>query len=118
MMVVVFNFDRPLTEAAAAEIRDLADRLERLSADLRRLVAGEAPTSADLNMAPLLDQYAYTARSEPCLGGLATGHPYVAPGHRVFTSGVYAISESEGWARTLSRFWKLGKKEWTFPHGH
>lgn len=117
-MYVVFDFDKPLTPAAATEIREMADSLERLAADLRRLVSGEAPTSADLDDAPLLNRYSFTVRSEPCLSGLATGHPYVEPGNRAFTSGVYAISESEGWCRTLSRFWKLGKKQWTNPHGH
>jgi hypothetical protein len=116
-MDVVFNFDKPLTAEAAAEILDLADSLERLAADLRRLVSGEAPTAADLDEAPLLDRYALAVRSEPCLGGIATGHPHIETGHRIFTSGIYAISESEGWARSLSRFYKLGKREWTNPHG-
>jgi hypothetical protein len=81
--------------------------LEGLVADLRRIVAGDAPTADELAYAPLLLDYALTFRPAPCLRGDVVGHPEFG-NRNVFTSQLWAYSPRNNWCRTLSRFYRLG----------
>ncbi|MEO3432383.1 DUF6634 family protein [Inquilinus sp. CAU 1745] len=82
--------------------------LERLVADLRRIRNGEAPTEKDLADAPIISDYALTARPAACLIGAVTGHPKLV-GRCSVTSELWAVAPKLGWARTLSRFYLLGR---------
>lgn len=82
-------------------------RLERLIADLRRLADGSGPTENDLANAPLLLNYAVTYRPAPCLRGDVVAHPRL--GNRdIFTTQLWAYQPQHRWARTFSRFYRLG----------
>ena len=49
--------------------------------------------------------------SRPCLLGDIQGHPLLR-GPRIETSELWAFAPELGWARTMSRFYRLGR-----PHG-
>ena len=59
--------------------------------------------------APLLDRWAFGARPAACLVGLSSGHPILAGnGRMITTSDLILISQDGAWARTLSRWYRLG----------
>lgn len=82
-------------------------RLEALASDLERFGSGEMPSVQELEAAPLLDPFAISTRSLPCLVGGNGGHP-ILRGPTVTTSEVWAIAPKLGWARTYSRLYRLG----------
>lgn len=49
-------------------------------------------------------------RLEVALTGVVSGHPEVGPGP-VVTSGLYYLDPIAGYARTLSRWYKLGNRK-------
>jgi hypothetical protein len=81
--------------------------LEKLVADLRRIVVGEAPSPDELASAPLLLDFQPTLRLVPCLRGDVVGHPEFG-NRNIFTSQLWAYSPRHHWCRTLSRFYRLG----------
>lgn len=82
-------------------------RLRSLCEDLTRIAEGHRP-GAELADAPFLDNYAPTFRMGPCLTGTVQGHPSVR-GPAVLTSALWAYSPELGFARTLSRYYRLGQ---------
>lgn len=90
------------------------NRLRRLADDLEGIVAGTAPSTADLAHAPVLDRYRITVRQDPCLAGIGGGHPTLASGP-IVTSALYAISLRRSWVRTYSRFYRLGEPDTGWP---
>jgi hypothetical protein len=94
--------------APTAVTRDLAARLRRLADDFDRIVAGEAPTQADLEYAPLLvDWRLMLAPSGLSLAGFVAGHPLLGA-RQIMTSPLWVLDPELRWARTLSRFYRLG----------
>ena len=85
------------------------ERLERVVADLRRIIHGEAPTRGELRAAPLVDRWSLATLPVSCLTGELHDHPILA-GPRVSSSEVFAWAPELGWARTLSRFYRLGER--------
>jgi len=95
---------------------------EVLVSDLERFGSGEMPNAEELEAPPLLDPFAITTRSLPCLprnvahslqrsrvGDGADGnggHP-ILKGPTVTTSEVWALAPELGWARTYSRLYPL-----------
>lgn len=60
--------------------------------------------------APLLDRWVLGERPARCLIGLSTGHPVLeGTGRMITTSDLFLISEDAAWARTLSRWYRLGE---------
>jgi hypothetical protein len=87
---------------------DLTARLRSLADDLDRIAAGEAPTATDLAQAPLLvDWRLMLTWAGVGLVGFAAGHP-VLGSKTIATSPVWALDPALRWARTLSRFYRLG----------
>jgi hypothetical protein len=92
------------------------DRLETLAADLE-IVSSTLPFPLDQMLArgypdaPILDEWRYALRPVPCLVGFSTGHPRL-PGDRrsIVTSEIVLIAEEIGWARSLSRWYQLGRR--------
>jgi len=86
------------------QARRLADDLERL------LLNGNRPTASDLYNAPTIDCWAHTTAASPALIGVLSGHPLIADGRIAVTSNLFALgpSASQPWARTWSRWYKLG----------
>lgn len=110
------RFGKRIPDLAVKAIRKEVDRLERLAADLE-VVSGLAPLfpldqllARSQPNAPILDGWRIAFRPVVCLEGLATGHPEL-PGERrpIVTSELYLFSDEIGWARTLSRFYRLGR---------
>src|SRR5919109_3655879 len=93
--------------AVMAAAREQLVLLEALVDDLRRIADGTAPTYDDLVDAPFLDAWVVTTRSERCLTGCVSGHPLL-DGPVIKTSTLWSGDGSQGWARTYSRFYRLG----------
>lgn len=85
------------------------ERLSRLVADMRLLRDGAAVGELALEP-PLLDQWRLAVRPAPCLVGLSTGHPKLTGHDRpIHTSDLWLLSSDGAWARTLSRWYRLGE---------
>jgi hypothetical protein len=87
-------------------------RLKALIADLKRLASGWRPDATMLAEAPVIeDWYAdhYPGTRNVCLVGKVTGHPVLGD-QIVTTSPVVAIDPQYQWARSHSRFYRLGKR--------
>jgi len=99
---------RPLNLAdATLEI----ERLQRLAVDLTNLREGRGPTEADLAEAPFLASWCRELRPAFCLAGHVVGHPRLTEaGQLIVTSDLWVLNEDEGWARTLSRWYRLGQR--------
>ena len=99
--------------AIAAQARDLADALRRLAYN------GGRPSAADLAGATVIDCWLPTTRLAPALIGLVTGHPRVGSesAKGTITSEVFAVNTTAGWARTWSRFYRLGDAAPTSDRG-
>ena len=80
-----------------------------LAADLQRIAADGGPSPADLRRAPLLDYWSLARRSEPALIGLVHGHPELGSGGTTLTSLAVVLDADAGWARTWSRYYRLGR---------
>jgi len=85
--------------ATAARLRALADDIERMAM---------FTPNAELDDAPLLDDWEFAMRAVPILAGNAVGHPILG-NREVCTSEIFAIDTEFGWVRSLSRFYRLGQ---------
>jgi len=103
---MLFNqHDLPSDELAAEIVR-----LRALIADLQQLQRGIGPEELAGQDAPILDRWALSERTLPCLIGLSTGHPILPGANRlVRTSDLWLLAENGGCARTLSRWYRLGR---------
>jgi hypothetical protein len=81
--------------------------LQALCIDLKKITDGHRP-EAELADAPFLDNYGLTFRMAPCLTGMVQGHPSIDR-PAVLTSGLWAYAPELGWARTLNRYYRLGR---------
>ncbi|WP_457091123.1 DUF6634 family protein [Microvirga sp. P5_D2] len=97
------NFDRGAVEAEA-------ERLEALAHDLHRLISEGAPKRGDHADAPVIDGWDYALRQDLCLIGTVSGHPagIGGPGQTTVTSGLWILDRTRGFARALSRWYRLG----------
>lgn len=95
----------------------ILDGLKRLHSDLSRIRSGQAPTQDDLASAPILDHWHIGVRPGACLLGLVSGHPLHADRRLIRSSEIFAIDTASGWARTWSRFYRLGVPDGGFPGG-
>lgn len=82
------------------------NRMRRALVDLQRLQDGHEPSPDDLASAPLLNDWCLLG---PYLAGVVTGHPVIADGDSCITSMVLALASDRTWARTVSRFYRLGR---------
>jgi hypothetical protein len=83
-------------------------KLRALLSDLQDLEAGRLDWQARIVDAPMLHPWWLTCRQEPCLRGGNFGHPTLTA-DALTTSGLWILSETQGWARTFSRFYRLGE---------
>ena len=83
------------------------DRLQRLATDLMMLADGHFNVGQN---APVLTNWIRTTRNATCLAGEVTDHPRLpGNGRRIITSDLYVIAEELGYARTISRWYRLGR---------
>lgn len=90
-------------DQARLQLRQLQD----LVRDLEMIVSGGGPTKELLETAPFLDLWQLENRIEKGLAGYAAGHPILGDQY-VHTSQVWALSQRGRWARTLTRWYRLG----------
>ena len=89
-------------------------RLSALLADMSALRYGAAPETLTDEEPPFLDGWFVAQRPVPCLAGLSSGHPrLVGTGRPIATSDLWLMSSDNSWARSLSRWYRLGR-----PAGH
>lgn len=84
-----------------AAIRDLDESTSR----------SPAPTPAELASAPLISSWIMTIHpgdGMPSLFGIVVNHPLIADGKSAITSELVAMNRGAGWARTRSRYYRLG----------
>lgn len=106
-MIVVGAGD-PAHTAATLEFH--IEKFGRLVSDLEQLQKNNFLPAFDLDRVPVLDHWLLSQRSVPCLVGLSTGHPELTGMNRfVRTSDLWLVSEDMTWARTLSRWYRLGR---------
>ncbi|WP_270933296.1 DUF6634 family protein [Falsiroseomonas oryzae] len=102
-MTIIIGPNGIIEGAVAGEIQRLAGLLH----DLRRIAGGLPPDPGHLRSAPQLDGWSITSRPSACLTGVVSGHP-TASGPRIITSDLWVIAPTAGWARTMSRLYRLG----------
>lgn len=103
-MPILVTPDAPRVGDIDAEIR----RLTELVRDLSRIRDGAAPTDADLHAAPVLSDWMPATRAVACLAGRPVRHPHLSGERDAITSPVWLLDTVRGYARTESRFWRLG----------
>ena len=93
----------------SGHLDDFADALARLSIDFAHLRDRGAPTEEMLAGAPILDHWIPVVAPAPCLVGSVSGHPRLGNRPLIHTSELYALDGAVGWARTWSRWYRLGR---------
>ncbi|GEP01853.1 DUF6634 family protein [Methylobacterium haplocladii] len=88
---------------------DDAVRWEAALAAFDQLTAGYAPDRHELAAAPRLSHWrrTFVPAVEPALYGRVDDHPYLPGPRLVVTSRLLAIDATAGWARCLSRLYRL-----------
>lgn len=87
----------------------MLSRLKALAADMEKIRESASPQSLGVE-APVLESWALARRPAPCLTGLSSGHPILAgEGRPIVTSELWLMSAGGEWARTLSRWYRLGR---------
>lgn len=88
---------------------EIIRRARLLADDIERLLEEGGPSQNYLGTAPILDHWVVVARARPALAGLTTGHPVLRDYRPIITSDLFALDAEAGWARTASRFYRLGR---------
>lgn len=91
-------------------IDSLLRDLDKLAADLRRIQAGDAPSSETLEECPLLEGWSFGFLPAVCLVGAVYQHPLLGSRPSLHTSEVAFIDPQKRWARTRSMYYRLGTK--------
>ncbi|MEE7464807.1 hypothetical protein MFUR16E_28230 [Methylobacterium fujisawaense] len=92
------------------ELARLASKLGKLAEDLERIARGEHPSASDLQDAPILFEWKVYIAPVPYLVGIVLGHPHLRDGCICHTSELYTFDPTSGYARTLSRFYRLSAR--------
>jgi len=87
-------------------------RLKRLVADMEKVAAGMLPEEIAVpTETPTLNDWYGVALETPALVGYSNGHPRLVGTRRLITtSDLWLISHDQRWARTLSRWYRLGEQ--------
>ena len=84
-------------------------RLIALVDDMERIRAGVPPEHLAIDP-PILERWIVANRPAPCLAGLSSGHPVLMGEARpIATSDLCLFADDHSWARTLSRWYRLGR---------
>lgn len=109
--MVTFNIGKQQQDAL---FESELGRLSALVADMEAIRRGVSPKRLADGEAPVLDRWVMARRTIPCLAGLSSGHPKLPSDRRLIaTSDLWLLSDDRTWARTLSRWYQLGR-----PVGH
>lgn len=83
-------------------------KLTSLRDDLSAQLDGTGPDNEVLATSPIIDQWRIRYVPMPVIAGRVTGHPKIFDG-AVATTGIWYLQEDLRWARTLSRYYRLGE---------
>jgi len=86
------------------------DRLRRLVADIETLKTGRHPDPSAIEGSAFIHEWRLDSRPAPCLRGYFEGHPKIRSGRMGATSELWVWAPDHGFARTLSRWYKLGSR--------
>lgn len=90
-------------------LNDMISKLHQLIDDLQSLREGKQPAPEILDYSPRLYDWNQTTRPAACLEGLVQEHPLLGRNRLIITSDLYYLDPEMRFARTLSRFYRLGK---------
>ena len=93
------------------DLDSLQERLTKLLHDIRDIRVGAIPRLTDLESSPIIEQWSYGLVPAPCIVGSVRGHPILGNSPRIQTSQLVLIDPENGWARTWSRYYRLGAVE-------
>lgn len=88
----------------------MARDLARLKDDILKLREAGRPSEECVHQWPLLADWSYGSRPAPCLVGTVEGHPLIRNGTRVHTSELVLLDPALRWARTWTKFYRLGQR--------
>jgi hypothetical protein len=89
----------------------LLGKLDSIVGDMKAIREGRSPLELGGPDAPLLDHWEPRVGTSLFLVGLSTGHPkFVGEDRLISTSQLFLVSENQAWARTLSRWYRLGRE--------
>lgn len=104
--MVIFD---PRKTAQSPDFDHQLARLTALVGDMESIRSGTPPEQLT-DEPPILDSWVLTQRPAICLEGLSTGHPALTGVARpIVTSDLRLISDDQTWARTHSRWYRLGR---------
>jgi hypothetical protein len=89
--------------------RDISQRFSDLAEDLAMITVGQGPSQAELDAAPVLQDWHLTPEMGLALVGRVEGHP-VLGSRWIRTSQLHYFDELRSFARTLSRYYRLGRR--------
>jgi hypothetical protein len=98
------NGPAPELESEIRRLRGLVHALE----DIRR---GRHPDKAALTFFPKITSWRTIPRPDPCLTGVMFNHPTIADGRQGVTTGLWVLAPALGYARTVTRFYALGRPD-------
>ena len=105
--MILFEQGRSRTDDPAFDIEQA--RLIALLSDMDWLRAGVRPENFAADAA-FLDRWTVGYRPVSCPIGLSTNHPLrPGDGRQIATSDLMLMSQDRSWARTLSRWYRLGR---------
>lgn len=91
--------------ALAAQIQEL----KKLVQDLENIRNGQFPGKRTLVNAPTIDNWSVRYRNVPCLTGEISGHPEFGFVEHGITSNLWILAPHLNFARTMTRFYVLGR---------
>lgn len=98
-------------EGQSREFARFHRKLDELVADMKALRDGSLPEELAGVEPPTLDRWAPALGHKLYLVGLSTGHPKLVGENRLIsTSELMLVSEDHTYARTLSRWYRLGRE--------
>ena len=94
------------------------DRLKSIVADMEQIACGAKPENIVQGRdTPMLNHWAPATREEPVLFGASSGHPLLPGSDRpIVTRSLYLMATDGSWARTRSRWYRLGEKRTAARH--
>lgn len=98
-----------MVQISRSEIFRTLYKLDGLTADLREVLAGTGPAPDRILNAPKLEQWSIVPAPFRVLIGNVSGHPKIRDGE-IMTSQLFLIEDGKTWARTFSRYYRLGEK--------
>ena len=90
------------------QLQRMIQKLQTLLDDLVAIGEGDLPDQDRLEDAPLIDNWHLATRQIVCLRGEISGHPRLGYAPHGITSDLWLLAPQRGFARTMSRYYRLG----------